>query len=99
MYVLFVVVCSTGCVFSSILWKISRVHIEHRRLASLVAYRKLDGALSGMDALARTRGSVRIFNVPVTPRALLLVPELVAGLAVAALVPVLARELGTNDRN
>ena len=95
----FVVTCSTGCVFSSILWKISRVHIEHRRLASLVAYRKLDGALSGMDALARTRGSVRIFNVPVTPRALLLVPELVAGLAAAALVPVLARELSTNDRN
>ena len=78
----------------SLLWKISRVHVEHQRLAMLVSYRRLNGALTGLHTLATHRGTVLLFkNTPLTPAAIRLVPEVIGGVLVAALIPVLGREL------
>ena len=52
------VIISTGVALMSLLWKISRVHVEHQRLAMLVSYRRLNGALTGLHNLATHRGTV-----------------------------------------
>lgn len=90
---LILVITTTATVCVSTLWKMSSVWVEHRRLGALLAYRKLDGTLNGADFLSLTRGSVLIFNIPITPSKMMLVPELIGGLLAAALIPVLAREL------
>ena len=90
---LILVTTTTATVCVSTLWKMSSVWVEHRRLGALLAYRKLDGTLNGADFLSLTRGSVLIFNIPITPSKMMLVPELIGGLLAAALIPVLAREL------
>ena len=88
------VIISTGVALMSLLWKISRVHVEHQRLAMLVSYRRLNGALTGLHTLATHRGTVLLFkNTPLTPAAIRLVPEVIGGVLVAALIPVLGREL------
>lgn len=89
-----IVTISTGVALMSLLWKISRVHVEHQRLAMLVSYRRLNGALTGLHNLATHRGTVLLFNnTPLTPAAIRLVPEVIGSVLVAALIPVLAREL------
>eukprot|EP00945_MAST-04E_sp_MAST-4E-sp1_P006069 g6069.t1 len=89
-----IVISSTGVALMSLLWKISRVHVEHQRLAMLVSYRRLNGALTGLHALAAHRGTVLLFkNTPLTPAAIRLVPEVIGSVLVAALIPVLGREL------
>ena len=89
-----IVTISTGVALMCLLWKISRVHVEHQRLAMLVSYRRLNGALTGLHTLATHRGTVLLFNnTPLTPSAIRLVPEVIGSVLVAALIPVLAREL------
>ena len=89
-----IVIISTGVALMSLLWKISRVHVEHQRLAMLVSYRRLNGALTGLHNLATHRGAVLLFNsTPLTPAAIRLVPEVIGSLLAAAMIPVLAREL------
>ena len=70
------------------------MHVEHQRLAMLVSYRRLNGALTGLHTLATHRGTVLLFNnTPLTPSAIRLVPEVIGSVLVAALIPVLVREL------
>ena len=87
-------IITTSVALMSMLWKISRVYVEHQRLAILVSYKRLNGALTGLHTLATHRGMVLLFNnTPLTPAAIRLVPEVIGSLLAAALIPVLAREL------
>ena len=55
-----IVIVSAGVALMCLLWKISRVHVEHQRLAMLVSYRRLNGALTGLHNLATPRHSTSV---------------------------------------
>ena len=87
----------TSFMVMKLLHKMASIKVEHERLESLISYKELERPWSGIDALSSSRGCVRIYNIPIDYSKMLIVPEAVCALFLAALVPIVLQELNIDE--
>ena len=87
----------TSFMVMKLLHKMASIKVEHERLESLISYKELERPWSGIDALSSSRGCVRIYNIPIDYSKMLVVPEAVCALFLAALVPIVLQELNIDE--